>query len=86
MPGRGRRLSESRTPHDPTQVSPEWHGWLHHTLDKPPTVEPPKVKPWEREHKPNLTGTPLAHKPAGSIMAGGQRPHATGDYEAWQPE
>jgi NADH:ubiquinone oxidoreductase subunit len=28
----------SRAPHDPTQVSPEWHGWLHYTHDKPGNV------------------------------------------------
>ena len=22
------------------RVPPEWHGWLHHTFPKPPTVEP----------------------------------------------
>jgi NADH:ubiquinone oxidoreductase subunit len=69
-----------------SMVPAEWHGWLHHTVDNPPTVEPPKVKPWEREHRPNLTGTPLAQKPSGSLAASGQRPHATGDYEAWQPK
>jgi NADH:ubiquinone oxidoreductase subunit len=67
-------------------VPAEWHGWLHHTFPNPPTVEPPNVKPWELEHRPNPTGTPLAHKPAGSLLAGAARPHATGDYEAWQPK
>jgi NADH:ubiquinone oxidoreductase subunit len=67
-------------------VPAEWHGWLHHTVPNPPTVEPPKVKPWELEHRPNPTGTPLAYKPAGSLLAGAARPHATGDYEAWQPK
>lgn len=67
-------------------VPAEWHGWLHHTVPNPPTVEPPRMKPWEQEHQPNLTGTPLAYKPAGSLLAAGTRPHATGDYEAWQPK
>ena len=69
-----------------TLVPAEWHGWLHHTVSEPPTVAPPKVKPWETEHAPNLTGTPFAYRPAGSLLASGNRPHATGDYQAWRPE
>lgn len=67
-------------------VPAEWHGWMHHTVDEPPTVAPPKTKSWEKEHQPNLTGTPLAYRPPGSLMGAGQRAPATGDYEAWQPE
>lgn len=67
-------------------VPPEWHGWLHHTVKEPPTVDPPVVKAWEREHQPNLTGTPFAYRPPGSLLASGQRAPATGDYEAWKPE
>jgi NADH:ubiquinone oxidoreductase subunit len=68
-----------------SRVPPEWHGWLHHTFKNPPTIEPPKVKPWEKEHLPNLSGTPEAYRPDGSLWASGQRPPATGDYEAWKP-
>jgi len=68
-----------------SRVPPEWHGWLHHTFKNPPTVEPPKVRPWEKEHVPNLTGTPDAYRPSGSLWESGQRPPATGDYEAWRP-
>jgi NADH:ubiquinone oxidoreductase subunit len=32
-----------------------------------------------------MTGTPLAWRPPGSILSTGQRPPATGDYEAWKP-
>ena len=68
-----------------SRVPPEWHGWIHHTFKNPPTVEPPKIKPWEKEHLPNLSGTPEAYRPEGSLWASGQRPPATGDYEAWRP-
>jgi NADH:ubiquinone oxidoreductase subunit len=71
---------------EPSKVPPEWHGWLHYTVADPPTVAPPKVKPWEKEHLPNLTGTALAYRPPGSIAAGGERARSTGDYEAWKPE
>jgi NADH:ubiquinone oxidoreductase subunit len=33
----------------------------------------------------NMTGTPAAYRPPGSILASGKRPPATGDYQAWQP-
>jgi len=69
-----------------SRVPSDWHGWLHHTFKEPPTVAPLKRKPWEKEHLPNLTGTPDAWRPPGSLARGGVRPPATGDYEAWQPE
>ncbi len=68
-----------------SRVPPEWHGWLHHTFEKPPTIEPLKTQRWEKEHLPNLSGTPEAYRPDGSLWASGQRPPATGDYKAWKP-
>ncbi len=67
-----------------SRVSPEWHGWLHHTWDEPPTKAPLKRKDWEKPHIPNLTGTPAAYAPAGSIRR--PVPQARSDYEAWSPE
>jgi NADH:ubiquinone oxidoreductase subunit len=69
-----------------SRIPPEWHGWLHYTVDTAPSEVPPKVKPWEKEHVPNLTGTVLAYAPPGSVTGTGQRAKATGDYEAWKPE
>jgi NADH:ubiquinone oxidoreductase subunit len=63
-----------------------WYGWLHHTVDTPPTEEDYKPKDWELPHQENLTGTPLAYRPPGSTLASGQRPPAGGDYSAWRPE
>ena len=47
-------------------VPPSWHGWLHHTVDTPPTQESYKPHPWQKPHRPNLTGTPGAYRPPGS--------------------
>lgn len=69
-----------------SRVPPEWHGWLHHTFRDPPTVARPKIKSWEKDPVPNLTGTPGAYRPPGSLANKGERPPATGDYEAWKPE
>jgi len=66
-------------------VPPSWHGWLHHTVDTPPTQEKVTPRPWWKPHRPNLTGTPGAHRPTGSTLAQGRRPKATGDYKAWNP-
>jgi NADH:ubiquinone oxidoreductase subunit len=66
-------------------VPPSWHGWLHHTVDTPPTEESYKPYPWQKPHRPNLTGTPAALRPPGSTLAAGRRPKATGDYRAWTP-
>ncbi|NYS23641.1 NADH:ubiquinone oxidoreductase subunit NDUFA12 [Rhodobacteraceae bacterium 2376] len=67
-----------------SRVAPEWHGWLHHTWDSPPTEVPVTHKPWERPHQENLTGTVQAYAPAGSIRRA--TPAARSDYEAWTPE
>src|SRR5436190_910211 len=66
-------------------VPPSWHGWLHHTVDTLPTQENVTPRPWWKPHRPNLTGTPAAHRPIGSTLAQGRRPKATGDYKAWTP-
>lgn len=67
-----------------SRVSPEWHGWLHHTWDQPPTEAPLPKKPWQQPHQENLTGTPAAYAPPGSIRRAA--PVARADYEAWRPE
>ncbi|MCC1480020.1 NADH:ubiquinone oxidoreductase subunit NDUFA12 [Roseibaca sp. Y0-43] len=67
-----------------SRISPEWHGWLHHTWDEPPTDKPLAHKPWEKPHQENLTGTALAYAPAGSIRRA--QPTERRDYEAWTPE
>lgn len=71
---------------DASQVPPEWDAWLHGTVELPPSEAPPAVKAWEKDHQPNLTGTPDAYHPPGSLAGAGQRRRATGDYEAWRPE
>ena len=67
-----------------SKISPDWHGWLHHTWDEPPTDKPLTHKSWEKPHQENLTGTSLAYAPAGSIRQA--KPADRSDYEAWIPE
>jgi len=67
-----------------SRISPDWHGWLHHTWNEPPTKAALPHKPWEKPHQENLTGTALAYAPAGSLRRAYPAPRA--DYEAWSPE
>lgn len=71
---------------DASKVPAEWFGWLHYIHDVPPTAENTPRKAWEKAHVPNLSGTPFAWRPRGSIARGGERAKATGDYQAWRPD
>lgn len=67
-----------------SRVTPDWHGWLHHTWDAPPTERPMKHRAWEKPHRENMTGTLAAYAPPGSIRRAD--PVERTDYEAWTPE
>ncbi|MEM1106359.1 MAG: NADH:ubiquinone oxidoreductase subunit NDUFA12 [Pseudomonadota bacterium] len=72
---------------EPSKIPPDWHGWLHHALEEPPTESPLPRRNWEKDHKPNLTGTLLASKPKGSLSTpGGKRQETYADYDAWTPD
>ncbi len=70
-------------PIEGSRVPAEWHGWLHHTFDNRPGNNPLPKQSWEKPSVPNMTGTPQAYHPKGSLAVGGT---ARADYEAWQPE
>lgn len=67
-----------------SRISPDWHGWLHHTFDERPGDKGLAHKTWEKPHQENVTGTALAYAPAGSLRAA--EPADRRDYEAWSPE
>jgi NADH:ubiquinone oxidoreductase subunit len=68
-----------------SKVPAEWHGWLHHTVNTLPDPDAKPLRSWQKEHVPNLTGTPSAYRPPGHDFQGGHRAKATGDYEPWIP-
>jgi NADH:ubiquinone oxidoreductase subunit len=68
-----------------SRIGPDWHGWMHHTVDTPPTLLTVQARPWWKPHRPNLTGTPGAYRPPGSMLARNRRTKATGDYKPWTP-
>ncbi|WP_173931546.1 NADH:ubiquinone oxidoreductase subunit NDUFA12 [Chelativorans sp. Marseille-P2723] len=83
--GRIRRWVIYNGQSEASRVPPGWHGWLHHKVDIPPTQEDYKPYEWQKPHLPNLTGTPAAYRPRGSVLTNEKRPRVTGDYDAWTP-
>jgi NADH:ubiquinone oxidoreductase subunit len=84
--GRPRRWVTYTDFAEASKVGADWHGWLHHTFDEPPTKQNYQPRPWQRPHLMNMTGTAEAYRPPGSILARGVRPKATGDYKPWRPQ
>lgn len=73
-------------PNDASRIPPEWYAWLHRLIDGVPDEALPAAPKFLKEATPNLTGTPLAYRPAGALERGGRRQAASGDYEAWTPD
>jgi len=77
-----------------SRIPPEWHGWLHYTVDKTPLDSAPASKAWHKPHQINQTGLPQAHKPSpqkakgtagGQASGQAQSQPSSASYEAWQP-
>jgi len=83
--GRRKRWVLYRGLAEPSKVPASWHGWLHYTLEKPPSQRNIKHYKWEKPHLPNLTGTRNAYVPPGHLLRGAERDSTTADYEAWKP-
>ena len=71
---------------DGSLTPPGWYGWLHHTVDTAPTEENYQPREWQKPYIPNMTGTPDAYRPEGSVLRSGQRQPTGGDYGAWSPD
>lgn len=84
--GKPRRWVVYKKEAEATLIPPEWHGWMHYTVDTPPTEQSYRARDWQRPHRPNMTGTAEAYRPQGSILGTGQRVPSTGDYKPWKPE
>lgn len=84
--GRKRRWVVYHGVAEASRVPADWHGWLHHTFDAPPTEAPLTRRPWEQNHLPNMTGTPLAYHPKGSLSNAEKDSAIDAGYEAWSPD
>lgn len=82
----GKRWVLYAGPAEPSHIPAEWHGWMHHRTNVPPTEEDYQPRNWQKPHEPNMTGTALAYRPPGSILNEGKRERVSGDYDAWSPE
>ena len=71
---------------DASRVPPGWTSWLRGQIDDVPDKAMPVRRSFEKPPVANLSGTGESYRPAGSLARGGQRPAATGDYQAWTPE
>lgn len=69
-----------------SRISPDWHGWLHHTYDENPAESPLHHAKHQKKHQDNLTGTDATYVPAGAMRHASHQTQSTPDYEAWQPE
>lgn len=65
-----------------SRIPPEWHGWLHYTVDTPPHEAHHVSRPWFKDHQVNMTGTSKAHHPRGAEDAA----RYPSGYDAWRPE
>lgn len=83
--GREKRWVMYKGRPEASEVPPEWHGWLHYTLDQPLPEESEFHRPWMKPHEANMTFSEKAYRPPGHFLKGGKRAPATGDYQAWKP-
>jgi NADH:ubiquinone oxidoreductase subunit len=67
-------------------IPPGWHGWMHHTVDDPPTKTKYAPREWQAPHQPNLTGTAMAYRPPGSLIGPANPVPVKPDYQPWRPE
>ncbi|XP_064387449.1 NADH dehydrogenase [ubiquinone] 1 alpha subcomplex subunit 12-like [Halichondria panicea] len=74
--GRHRWVLYARKDFDASQVTPEWHRWLHHMGEHNPIAEPLEIRKFQLEHSENLSGTVREYVPYSTT-----RPK----IESWQP-
>lgn len=41
--------------YDASQIPSEWHRWIHHVCDNPPTIDKPVDHKWILDHKENTS-------------------------------
>lgn len=85
LEGRKRRYVMYKGYAEPSRVPADWYGWLHHTFEVPPTIEPFLLHAWEKPHLPNLTGTIFAYRPKGSLSRVNSKERKSIGYEPWTP-
>ena len=63
--------------YDASQIPPEWHRWMTHMTEYPPTVEKPVKYDWMLTHQENMSGTKQAYMPHSTVKP---------KVQAWSPK
>lgn len=80
IPGRHRWIDYAQPNYHASQVPPEWHSWLQHIRQDPPTEDKIMLNsspPWKASWVENLTGTRGAYRPYNTV---------TPKIQTWQPK
>ena len=68
-----------------SKVPSHWHAWLHKTINIPPIKYSHKYS-WQKQHKPNLTGTFEAYLPNSHPLSKSKKSEKIDEgYEKWKP-
>ncbi len=68
-----------------SNIPPHWHAWLHKSIDNPPLDYSHKYK-WQKNHKPNMTGTSEAYFPSSHPLSKNYDPEKKEEeYKSWTP-
>lgn len=70
---------------DSVKITPEWHAWLHHNIDAPPTQRPLPEPAYKRPATGNATGTSDAYVPPHHRLSNRFGGGAPEKYEQWKP-
>ena len=69
-----------------SKIPPHWHAWLHKSTDIPPINYNHKYE-WQKDHKPNMTGTSEAYFPSSHPLSKNYDPEKKRDeYKSWNPD
>uniref|UniRef100_A0A0H5R4F1 NADH dehydrogenase [ubiquinone] 1 alpha subcomplex subunit 12 n=1 Tax=Spongospora subterranea TaxID=70186 RepID=A0A0H5R4F1_9EUKA len=80
--GRTRWVKYANTSYyDASQVTPEWHPWLHYMTDKTPIEMKVSHRDWEMPYEDNKTFTSEAYYPPGHHLS--RTPEMPRVYETW---
>ena len=80
---RRRRWVVYKGPDEASRIPPEWHAWLHYTVDAIPDPNKLTVKPWQQDHLHNRDGCRVS--PPGTYARRRAAFGSDGDYQPWTP-
>ena len=68
-----------------SKIPSHWHAWLHKIVDKPPLKYKHKYD-WQKNNKPNMTGTKEAYLPNSHPLSTSYENNSNNkDYDSWAP-